>query len=192
MKKFLMLSIICLFSVPSFGADDLMYTNDMWDNYSQTINEGQEAKPITDEEFEKAIEQIDAKVNKWKNWAEKLKRPKGKEFSQSNETEILNNEHGEDASLPVISLPVEVQIADGYIPIGHYQVKGEMVDSKPVLSFYQAHNLFAKIPATETNSDFGKDEILFADWISENDKQIKIIYGSLDFNAYAIVDILAQ
>ena len=46
----------------------------------------------------------------------------------------------------------------------------------------------AKIPVTETNQDFGEDEILFAKLIPQENGTVKIIYGSLDFNAYTFVN----
>lgn len=188
LKYIVLFAFICL-SLPVFASDDI--NTDLWSDYNndQIINNGKEAEYITDEDFEKAIDQIDAKVNRWKRWAEKRKLPKGENFSQSNESEILNEEHGED-TLPVMSLPVELKIGEGIVPVGHYQVKGEMVDGRPILSLYQAHYLMAKVPAIETKEDFDKEEILFADWENVNDNQIKIIYGSLDFNAYAVVDLL--
>ena len=68
---------------------------------------------MSDEEFDKALKQVDQKVNKWKNWAEKRKIPKGEEFSQSNETEILNNEQEKsDNSLPVLTFPFELKIGE--------------------------------------------------------------------------------
>ena len=192
MKKFVLLIACSLIVSPVFAADT-DFDTDLWTNYNndEIINNAKEPQFITDEDFEKAIEQMDSKVNKWKNWAEKRKRPKGEEFSQSNETEIINNEQGEDASLPVVSLPVELKIGEGIVPVGHYQVQGEMVNGRPVLSLYQAHFLVAKIPAIETNEDFDQEEILFANWLSddENPDRIKLIYGSLDFNAYTYVDL---
>ncbi|MBR1460460.1 hypothetical protein IJ596_02350 [bacterium] len=195
MKKFV-LFLVCAFIIsPSFAAD-VDFNTDLWDNYNndEIINNAKETQFVTDEDFEEAIQKIDSKVNKWKNWAERRKKPKGEEFSQSNETELINDEHGEDSSLPVISLPVELKIGDGIIPVGHYQIQGEMVDGRPILSLYQAHYLVAKIPAIETNDDFDKEEILFADWLSDEDNpdRIKLIYGSLDFNAYTYVNLANQ
>ena len=192
MKKLLLSLLICFIGFNlSALADQYDINTDLWSDYNtdEIINNGKEATNVTDEEFEQALKQIDSKVNKWKNWAERRKRPKGEEFSQSNETELINNEHGEDSSLPVMSLPVELKIGEGIVPVGHYQVKGEIIDGQPILNLYQAHYLMAKIPAVETKEDFDKEEILFADWISENENRIKIIYGSLDFNAYAYVDL---
>ena len=51
-------------------------------------------------------------------------------------------------------------------------------------------DMIAKITATETNEDFDSDEILFASWIEDGYDRIKILYGSFDFNAFAVVDIM--
>lgn len=187
MKKALLisLSLFILCSIPVKSAE----SDDLWGNFNTDITPPKESKFVSDEEFDKALDQMNSKVNKWKTRLQKRNIPKGEEFSQSNETEIINNNHGEKATLPVISLPVELYFEQGTVPVGHYQVKGEMIDGRPVLNFYQASDLIFRLPATETNDDYGKDEILFADWIEEDNNKLKIIYGSLDFNAYAYVDI---
>lgn len=188
MKKLSLLLLIILLTYPSCKADE---ADDLWTNYGIELKNypQKESQYVSDEEFDKAIDQMNSKVNKWKTRLQKRNIPKGEEFSQSNETEIIKNNQGEDASLPVLTLPVELSVNNALIPVGHYQIKGEFEDSKPYLNFYQANDLILKLPATETQEDFGKDEILFADWIEENDNKLKIIYGSLDFNAYVIVDI---
>ena len=186
MRRFcLLFAFLIVFTLPAISDD----AEDLWTNYGIDITGGKEATAVSDEEFEKAIEQVDAKVNKWRNWAQKRKLPKGQEFSHSNETEILDNEHGDNATLPVITLPINIVIGEGVLPVGHYQVEGETIDGNAVLKIYQAGNLMTKIPAEFTNDDFEQEEILFANWLPYGDNQIKIIYGSLDFNAYAVVDI---
>ena len=168
---------------------DLPATGDMWDNWN-TRQDEREAKPVSDEEFDKALEQVDKKVNKWKNWAERRKIPKGEEFSQSNETEIINNsEETSKDSLPVISLPVELKIGEDIVPVGHYQVKCEQTNNGTIMKLYQAHYEIAQFPAIETNDDFGEETISFTKWFTEGDNKIKIIYGSMDFNAYSIIEI---
>ena len=189
MKKLSVIFILSLFIVlPAFG-DTSDVADDLWTNYGIDITGGGKQKPVTDEEFEKALDQMDAKVNKWKRWAEKRKLPRGENFSQSNETEVLNSQHGKDTSLPVISLPVDIKIGESILPVGHYQVEGEKNENSAVLNIYQAGHLLTKIPAIETNDDFEQEEILFTDWLPVEDNKIKIIYGSLDFNAYAIVEM---
>ena len=49
--------------------------------------------------------------------------------------------------------------------------------------------VMAKFPAVETNDDFGSETITFAKWLPEGDDKIKLIYGSMDLNAYAVVEI---
>ena len=54
---------------------DLPATGDLWDNWN-TREEGREVKPVTDEEFDKAIDQVDRKVNKRKYKQQKRNIPK--------------------------------------------------------------------------------------------------------------------
>lgn len=164
--------------------------DDLWSSFNTDLSSPKEQRFVSDEEFEQALKKKNKKLDKWKKILLNNGSPRGEQFSQSDETEAINNNQGADASLPVLALPVEIKIGEGYIPVGHYQVEGKNEDGKIVLSLYQAHNLVAKIPATETNEDYEQEEILFANWVSEDDNRIKIIYGSLDFNAYALVDIL--
>lgn len=192
MKKLLLLLLTLFIITPITPADDLefpsMQSDDLWDNWN-TREEGKEAKPVSDAEFEKALEQVDKKVNKWKNWAKRRQIPKGSEYNQSNETEVLNNNYGTEKADPVICIPVEVKIGDGTLPIGHYQVRGKITDGNVILELYQSNQIFAQIKATETDDDFGADSISFAKWDAVDDDKLKIEFGSLELNAYAILDI---
>ena len=172
------------FISPVYGEEDL------WENFNTNITTPEEARFVSDEEFEAAIKKKNKKLDKWKKILLNNGSPRGEEFSQSNETEIINKNQGSDASLPVLALPVEIKIGEECIPVGHYQVEGKNENGKIILNLYQAHNLVAKIPAIETGEDYEQEDILFANWISDDNNKIKIIYGSLDFNAYALVDIL--
>ncbi len=189
MKKFWILIIITVFcAIPAFADDmDFSSVGDLWNIEHPNLDK--EAEAVSDEDFEKALEEKDAKVNKWKHRVERWKQPKGEAFSQGNETEQIEKETGgKEESLPVVCVPADLQVGDWILPVGHYQVKGEYENDKPVLKLYQAHYLMAKIPVTETNQDFGEDEILFAKLIPQENGTVKIIYGSLDFNAYTFVN----
>ncbi len=194
MKRFLTLVLTFIFlSSVQVMADDVDFSSsitDFWNIEHPDLD--REVKPVSDEEFDKAIEQVDAKVNKWKNRVERWKKPKGEAFSQGNETEEIQNETTDKDTHPVICIPVPLKINDGIIPIGHYQVRGEENNGTYTLNLYQAHNLMAKIPAILTNDDFNEEEILFVKLIPENDEKIKIIYGSLDFNAYAYLNVFNE
>ncbi len=68
-------------------------------------------------------------------------------------------------------------------------MKGEIIDGKTVLKFYQAHYLIAQMPVTEVNDDFGEKNINFVKLIEHNENQVKLIFGNLEFNAYKIINL---
>ena len=192
--KHLIVLILSLFIValPSVANDvDLPSNGDLWDNWSNSQNlYGQDKPAVSDEEFDKALQSIKDKKNKLGNWLKKRQIPRGKEFSQSNESDIINNEIEIKDSLHVICIPVELALEDGVLPVGHYSVKAQKNDNGEIeLSFYQAQYLMAKLPAIETTDDFGQDTIAFIKWLPEGDDIIKIIYGSMEFIAYTFAKL---
>ena len=153
--------------------------DDLWDNFGDSNVYGQ--TPVSEQEFEKALESRQRKKKKDKNI------PKGDSFSQSNETEMLQNT---TQDLPILLIPLPLKLKEGYtIPIGHYQAEGEKTDNGEVyIKLYQAHDVIAKIPAEETDDDFGEDAINFVKLEPHGDYHIQLMFGCLDFNAYAIID----
>ncbi len=190
MKKFLILAVSLLFISPAVIADDvdLPATGDLWDNWNSAGDDYRSNKNVTDEDFDKAIKQIEDKKNKRANKLKKKQIPKGEEFHQSNETEIIN-ENSEKDTLPVLSIPVELKAGDGFLPVGHYQIKGEKDGDNVYINFYQSQYLMAKFPAVETNDDFDEETITFGKWFTEGDDKIKVIFGSMDFNAYTVIEL---
>lgn len=191
MKKFL---IACLFTfcltAPVIGDDvDLPASGDLWDNWGAEQTFYGQDKNVSDEEFDKTVDALKSKKNKRAERLRKKQIPKGEEFNQSNDTEIINEQVNKD-SLPVITLPVEIVLKEGILPIGHYQLKAEKTDdNNVVLRLYQSQYLMAEFPAIETEEDFDEETITFGKWLLEGENKIKIIYGSIDLNAYAIVNI---
>ena len=168
---------------------DLPATGDLWDNWGAEQNFYGNDKNVSDEDFDKAIDSLKSKKNRWVDRLKKKQIPKGEEFNQSNETEIINEQADKD-TLPVVTIPVEIILKDGVLPVGHYQLKGEKTDdNNVVLRLYQAQYMMAELPAIETDDDFDEETITFAKWLLEGEDKIKIIYGSIDLNAYSIVDI---
>ncbi len=152
---------------------------EIWDYFGDQNVYGQKA--VSDEEFEQALESKKKKKRQDKNI------PKGAEFHQSNETKFIK-EAGED--LPVLCVPMDIKLSENNVlPTGHYQVAGEKRNGKPYLKLYQAHYLMAEIPAIETQDDFNEKTVQFVNLIENGENQVKIIFGTLDFNAYSIVDI---
>lgn len=175
--------IILLFAIIFTTANASFADGDLWDNFGDQNVYGQE--PVSDQDFEKALESKKKKKKRDKNI------PKGEEFRQSNETDTINKM---PESLPIVCVSAPVKISeDAILPVGHYQAKGEIKNGTPVIQLYQSQNLMAEIPATETNDDFNEPEINFIRMIdSGNENQVKFIFGSVDFNAYAILDIAPE
>ena len=158
----------------------------MWDNWNADQTFYGQDKSVSDKEFDETVKKLEEKKNKK---IRKKQIPKGQEFHQSNETEVIIESTDKD-SLPVVCIPAEITADDGVIPVGHYQIKGVKDESGNVfIELYQAHFVMAKFPAVETNDDFGSETITFAKWLPEGDDKIKLIYGSMDLNAYAVVEI---
>ena len=56
-----------------------------------------------------------------------------------------------------------------------------------MINLCQAYNVVGKIPATETEEDFDANEINFVKLEPINDNTLKLMYGSMNFNAYAYI-----
>ncbi len=177
MKKVFLLFFIALLLPTNLA----LAADDLWDNFGDQNIYGQ--TPVTDEEFEKALE---SKKGKPKKPKDKLLRD-GEAFQESNETQTLTKMTEE---LPILLVPLNLELKDGVIlPVGHYQVKGVKKNGKLYIQLFQSSELFANIEVVETRDDFGEPEINFVRMIDDDGKQAKIIFGSIDFNAYAIVKI---
>lgn len=173
--------VLLLLAILVFGAGGAFAEGDLWDNFGDQNIYGQKA--VTDKEFEEALE---SKKGKQKKPKDKLLR-NGEAFQKSNETEFLKSVPKE---LPILLIPLDLALTeDRILPVGHYQIMGEKKGGKVYLKFYQAHNLLANLEAVETNDDFGEEEINFVRLLENDGNSVKIVFGSLDFNAYTIVNI---
>ena len=171
--------LTALFAIIFFAGNASFAEGEIWDYFGDQNVYGQ--KPVSDKEFEQALESKKKKKKRDKNI------PKGEEFHQSNETQFIK-QAGEE--LPVLCVPVCIKLSENEIlPVGHYQVAGEKKNGKPYLKFYQSHYLMAEIPAVETPDDFNQETVHFVDILNNGENEIKIIFGSIDFNAYSVVDI---
>lgn len=175
MRKILSLILILFFTSNLAIAD-----GDLWDNFGDQNVYGQQA--VSEQDFQKAL---DSKKQKQKKKKDK-NIPKGESFSQSNETEALSNTTKE---LPILLIPLSLKVGAGMIPVGHYQVEGKKENGQTFLMLYQGHTVIAKLPAEETNDDFGEPSINFVKLLPHGNYHVQIIYGCLDFNAYSVIDI---
>lgn len=188
MKKFfgLLLVIFILSNLPAFADDEfssggvsdlLKYTNSVENAFA-----GQ--KPVTDEEFQKVLKEVKEKKNK-KN--KKNKPFKGKGYNEENNGGYISETAEKNL---VLGVPLYLTNGDGTeIPIGHYKIIGIKENDNIFLDFYQSATLIARVPAIETNNDFEQTSINFVKLLPYNEERVKVIYGSMDFNAYTFIRI---
>lgn len=183
MKKFYIIFALLIFTYVANQAfaDDL----GMNDSVPTVENAWYGQKPVTDEEFEKTITKLHEKKNKKKN------KSKMKGQSLNKVEEVPGNYMNEisDKNL-LLTLPLELTTPDGQdIPIGHYNVVGRKDRNKVYLDFRQSHSLIATVEARESESDFGESTINFVKLLPYDETKVKLIYGSLDFNAATFLNI---
>lgn len=185
MKKIFIVLIVLFLTHLIVFADDNSGVYGGIEDAMQKTNSVEDAfngqKPVTDEEFQKTLNRVKSKQKKGKN------KIKGKGFNEeSSGTHI--DEAAEKNS--VLSVPLNLINGDGIeIPIGHYKIVGTKKDKEVYLDFYQSSNLVARVPAIETENDFNEMNINFVKLMPYDSKRIKVIYGSIDFNAYTFIRI---
>ena len=195
MKKAAFLILIMFFFSPiSILADDF------FDNYSGIDRAWDGQKPVTDTEFEEAINVLTEKQKKKEEKAKKRKIKKisgggtslhkGLEpMSEITEQETLKEKGKDDGQL--LNIPVDVIIDGKVLEKGFYNVFGEKDKNGDVyLSFYQAHYFKGKVKAYITKNDFEAENLDFVKMEPYDETYIKIMYGSLNFNAYAYLRYL--
>ena len=179
-----------------------VYADDFFDNYTGIDNAWDNQKPITNDEFEKAIDTLTAKQKKKEEKARKKKIKKisggGTSLHKGLEptSEILKqeslNDKG-DIEGRLLNIPVDVIVDGKILEKGFYNVYGEKASNNEiVLSLYQAHNLMGKIKGYPTKDDYESEDIDFVKITPYNDNYLKIMFGSLKFNAYGYLRYIQQ
>jgi two-component SAPR family response regulator len=197
MKKFSMiLAMFILLSVNQAFADDF------FDNYAGIDHAWDNQKPVTNDEFEKAIDTLTAKQKKKEEKARKKKIKKisgggtslhkGLEpTSEIIEQETIKNKGEKEGQL--LNIPVDVVVDGKVVEKGFYNVFGEKDEKNDIyLLLYQAHNLLGKIKVYPTNNDFGSDDVDFVKITPYDNNYMKIMFGSLDFNAYGYLKYIPE
>lgn len=189
--------IIVLFLVLAY----LPVFADSWDDVPNLDRAWDGQKTITNKEFEEVMDALQAKQKKKEK---KQKEKKAKKISgggtslheELNPTkEIAKNTILKDSKDGfLVNVPVNLIIDNTILEKGFYNVVGTRdKDSKKVyINFYQSQFCKGKIEAKETDEDFDENEVDFARVIPYNDSFVRLIFGSIDFNAYALVPYYTQ
>ena len=182
------------------ASNTYVVADDFFDNYTGIDRAWDGQKAITNKEFEEAINTLTEKQKKKEAKAKKRKIKKisggGTSLHKGLEptAEILEQESlktkGEfDGQL--LNIPVDIIIDGNTLERGYYNVFGEKDKNGEVyLSFYQAHYFKGKVKAHVTKNDFNDDNLDFVKIEPYDDNYIKIMFGSLDFNAYTYLRYL--
>ncbi len=195
MKKLTFIfTILLLFASPVFCDDDFFDTyTGIQDGIQDQGNLWDNQKPVTDKEFEAAIDSLQAKKKQKeaKQRKKKIKKVSGGGTSlhpgldPTNEIPELEPLRVNKDEGRLVNIPVDLLVDNGILERGFYNVYGEKdKDGNIYLAFYQSQFLKAKVKAKETQYDFESDDIDFAKFESYDDIYVRIMYGSLDFNAY--------
>lgn len=184
MNKFLIIFTTLLIATSAFADDGL------WDNFGDiNFYNPEKQTAVSDEQFDKTVDNVKEKQKKKGvfNFNKEPKKMKGESYQQSNETELIKNINKET---PVLMIPYELKAKDGtIIPIGHYQVEFEKDENDFVtMKLYQAHYVIARFPAVETEEDLYDEHINYLTLDDYEGNRVKVNYGSIDFNAFAIID----
>ena len=88
----------------------------------------------------------------------------------------------------LLNVPVNLIIDETPLDKGYYKVFAERDKNNDIyLSFYQSQFFKGKVRACETSDDYDSEDLDFVKLLPYNKNFVKIIFGSLDFNAYAYI-----
>ncbi len=191
MKKIFLISLILsfTFSLQSSFAES-------WDDFGGLDKAWDGQKSITNKEFEEAVNVFEKKQKEKeaKQRKKKIKKIGGGGTSLHNElnpdseiTELAplqkKNEEGH-----LLNIPVNLIIDEMPLDKGFYKIIAQKDKNNDIyLMFYQSQFFKGKVRACETEDDYDEDELDFVKLTPYNENFVKIIFGSLEFNAYAYV-----
>lgn len=189
MKRFVLLLVSLLMFSSSLSC--LADGEDFWDE-PMKIDEAakNQERAVTDQEFEKVMKLFEKKKKK----KQEKNKPKGAPLapptvegeapSDSNSFKVTYEDY------PTVMIPVTLITQDHKeIPPGYYRILSVKKNNEYFLNFYQGNTLVAKVEAVETGNDHNQKSLNYAKVIPVNDKYMDVIYGDIDCNIEAIVNI---
>lgn len=182
-KLICLLSILCIFSLTA-TAEDINSGSD-WGAFHSVENAWDGQKIIKNADYDAIVDELEKRKNSKKIRAQKRAGDLLMKDSEGGEHDFLSNFVEQ---YPLLNLTVPLVTKNGEIPVGHYKVIGSKVNGVPYLSLCQSYNVVAKFPVYETDDDFNMDDINFVKTEIVNDKILKLMYGSMSFNAYTYLN----
>ena len=135
---------------------------------------------------------------KKKKKKEEKKKPKGNPVWQNNN--IDENTEPQDMvsgalkqqkqDYPTVMIPVTlITPSHTEIPPGYYRILSAKNDNGYFINFYQGNSLIAKVKALNTGNDYNQKSLNYAKVIPISDVYMKVIYGDIDCNIEAGLEI---
>ncbi len=190
MKKYFFGIIIalCILAPMSFAED--------WDDFSNLDRAWDGQKTITNKEFEEVMDALQAnqKKKEAKQRKKAIKKIGGGGTSLHSDlnpdksfSEIQKVSPEQEGIL--VNVPVHLMIDGNVLEKGYYKLiaQRDEKDKKIYILFYQSQFLKGKVQAEETEDDFGEENLDFARLIPYNDSFVKMVFGCIDFNAFAYI-----
>ena len=172
------------------------FDDDFWDEQIK-IDEAAKSqqRAVTDQEFNKVLDFFNRKKKK----KEDKKKPKGAPIGPQlpegqtppSDSNVLPAKYDD---YPTVMIPVTLVTPAGTeIEPGYYRILSVKAQNRTFfLNFYQGNQLIAKIPAREVNTDHNQQSLNYAKIIPVNDMYMDVIYGDIDCNIEARLDIKQQ
>ena len=190
MKKAFLLTLLLLsfVSVNAFAEG--------WDDFPNLDNAWDGQKTITNKEFEEAINTLEGKQKQREEKQQKRKARKisgggtslHSDLAPGTEIQGLTPLKSKNSEGLLLNVPVNLIIDEVPLDKGYYKILAERDKNNDIyLSFYQSQFFKGKVRACETNDDYDSEDLDFVKLIPYNKNFVKIIFGSLDFNAYAYI-----
>ena len=191
MKRFfvsLFLFCFVMSSLPCLAFDD-----DFWDEPIKIDNEAKsQQKAVTDQEFNKVLDFF----NKKKKKKEEKKKPKGAPIGpqlQEGQTPPIDSNiiKTKYEDYPTVMIPVTLITDNGReIEPGYYRILSVKAGENDFyLNFYQGNNLIAKIQAINSGYDYNQKSLNYAKVFPVGEKYMQVIYGNIDCNIEARLNI---
>lgn len=190
MKKYLasVLLVFILSSTICFAEE--------WDDFGNLDRAWDGQKAVTNKEFEQVVDALQEKNKKKekKLWKRKAKKISGggtslhNELNPDNEIKELQSLKPKEEGI-LLNVSVDLHLEDSILERGYYKVISEKnaENKKLYVKFYQSQFFKGELEVIETEEDFGEETLDFVRILPYNESFVKIIFGSIDFNAYAFV-----
>ena len=178
MKKLFLILIVLLFS-SAFAAD----SSDVFDMPSTLQRDMDYQKIIAPQDYEKLIKQLKGNTKKKKS-KQKVLMPD----TVPDEDTVSKPSVFEEKYVATLMVPVVLVWEKGIVPVGYYKVCALKDESGNLfLSFYQGTQKIADIPAFLTRNTYDEETINYVRILPYDEKVVKIIYGSIDYNLETLV-----